>query len=664
MRNFDRLVTFYLLRAVLYYGLFDKVNGHTADRVIEGLGYGEEQIKAIGGMSNFLKELKKRHDDILKNMPKFPAVLDKNLKMISEKLNLDETQKQILGFLIIVLNSRALENTIGKIEDIHNSDFNKMIAIILNLPQRAVNNALKHDGKLIGSGLLVILSHEDTFCCKYGFINGDFAFEIFENKNYFNQIFLESIVPCGKGDLKSCDYGHIKDELALTLEYLKNAISTKRHGVNILLYGPAGTGKTEFAKLVAKEIGLKLFEVAYNKFENDKRATNRYLAYTLAQNVLSDNILLMYDEAEDIFSLDNGIMTNKAAINRALENNKIATIWITNKVQDMDEAVLRRFDIAINLPIPDEKTRKRIIEKYSNGLSTKESVKRLLGYTPLSPAVIQKAAKVALSLDKFDKQKAFEMVIDNTLKSQGHSKDKRADQGLSLPQSYNVEFINASTDLDRLTHGIKESRNARICIYGAAGTGKSAYAKFVAKSLNKPLVLKKSSDLINQYIGETEKNIAQAFKEAREKGAVLVFDEVDTFLQDRNNAVRNCEISQVNEMLVQMENFEGIFIATTNLLDRLDSASIRRFDMKIEFSYLKSEQALSLFKKECEILGLKASSSDLKLVGSFAFLTPGDFAAVLRANKFSPLADANEFANRLNDEIRYKKIENERRVGF
>ena len=444
MRNFDRLVTFYLLRAVLYYGLFDKVNGHTADRAIEGLGYGEEQIKAIGGMSNCLKELKKRHDDILKNMPKFPAVLDKNLKMISEKLNLDETQKQILGFLIVVLNSRALENTIGKIEDIHNSDFNKMIAIILNLPQRAVNNALKHDGKLIGSGLLVILSHEDTFCCKYGFINGDFAFEIFENKNYFNQIFLESIVPCSKGDLKSCDFEHIKDELALTLEYLKNAISIKKHGVNILLYGPAGTGKTEFAKLVAKEIGLKLFEVAYNKFENDKRATNRYLAYTLAQNVLSNNILLMYDEAEDIFSLDNGIMTNKAAINRALENNKIATIWITNKVQDMDEAVLRRFDIAINLPIPDEKTRKRIIEKYSNGLSTNESVKRLLGYTSLSPAVIQKAAKVALSLDKFDKQKAFEMVIDNTLKSQGHDKEKIADQGLSLPQSYNVEFINSS----------------------------------------------------------------------------------------------------------------------------------------------------------------------------------------------------------------------------
>gem|GEM_PF-3447003 len=63
----------------------------------------------------------------------------------------------------------------------------------------------------------------------------------------------------------------------------------------------------------------------------------------MAQNVLSDNILLMYDEA-----------------------------------------VLRCFDIAINLPIPDEKIRKRIIEKYSNGLSTKESVKRLFGYASLT----------------------------------------------------------------------------------------------------------------------------------------------------------------------------------------------------------------------------------------------------------------------------------------
>ena len=60
------------------------------------------------------------------------------------------------------------------------------------------------------------------------------------------------------------------------------------------------------------------------------------------------------------------------------------------------------------------------------------------------------------------------------------------------------------------------------------------------------------------YVGQTEKNIANAFKEAKNKKAVLVFDEVDSFLQDRSSANRSWEISQVNEMLVGMESFNGV----------------------------------------------------------------------------------------------------------
>ncbi|SFV60837.1 ATPase, AAA family [hydrothermal vent metagenome] len=89
------------------------------------------------------------------------------------------------------------------------------------------------------------------------------------------------------------------------------------------------------------------------------------------------------------------------------------------------------------------------------------------------------------------------------------------------------------------------------------------------------------------WVGGTEKNIANAFREAKEEKAVLVFDEVDSFLADRTGAKQSWEVTQVNEMLVQMENFDGIFIATTNLMDNLDRASLRRFDLKLEFSYLK-----------------------------------------------------------------------------
>ena len=81
---------------------------------------------------------------------------------------------------------------------------------------------------------------------------------------------------------------------------------------------------------------------------------------------------------------------------------------------------------------------------------------------------------------------------------------------------------------------------------------------------------------------------------------MLVFDEIDSFLQDRNKAIRSWEITQVNEMLVQMEGFDGVFIATTNLMDSLDRTSIRRFDMKVGFGYMDGTQAAKLLQKECE----------------------------------------------------------------
>lgn len=78
------------------------------------------------------------------------------------------------------------------------------------------------------------------------------------------------------------------------------------------------------------------------------------------------------------------------------------------------------------------------------------------------------------------------------------------------------------------------------------------------------VIIKRASDLISPYVGETEQNIAEAFSEAKSKKAMLIFDEADTFLQNRNNATRKWEISQVNEMLTWMEVHEYPFIYTTN----------------------------------------------------------------------------------------------------
>jgi hypothetical protein len=77
-------------------------------------------------------------------------------------------------------------------------------------------------------------------------------------------------------------------------------------------------------------------------------------------------------------------------------------------------------------------------------------------------------------------------------------------------------------------------------------------------------------------------------KHAQAEKAVLPRDEADRFLRDRRGAQRTYEVTEVNEMLQGMERYAGIFICTTNLLESLDQAALRRCTFKIKFMPLTS----------------------------------------------------------------------------
>lgn len=109
---------------------------------------------------------------------------------------------------------------------------------------------------------------------------------------------------------------------------------------------------------------------------------------------------------------------------------------------------------------------------------------------------------------------------------------------------------------------------------------------------------------------------------------MLLLDEVDSFLQDRTRARAQWEVTAVNEMLTQMESFSGLFIASTNLMDNLDEASLRRFDCKIHFDYLLPKQSRALFRAHLKELGLDdpAQAAEAR-VASLNRLAPGSFQA-------------------------------------
>src|SRR5207237_682577 len=155
----------------------------------------------------------------------------------------------------------------------------------------------------------------------------------------------------------------------------------------------------------------------------------------------------------------------------------------------------------------------------------------------------------------------------------------RSGESDRLPDVYDPAFVQADTDLAQLADGLAHSRSGRLCLYGPPGTGKTAYARWLADRIGMPLSVKRASDLMSKWVGESEKNLASAFKQAELAGAVLLIDEVDSFLQDRRGASHGWEVSQVNEMLTQMESFSGLLVASTNLMRGLDQAALRRFDL-------------------------------------------------------------------------------------
>ena len=219
--------------------------------------------------------------------------------------------------------------------------------------------------------------------------------------------------------------------------------------------------------------------------------------------------------------------------------------------------------------------------------------------------------------------------------------------------------------LDGLVEGLRKHAEARLCFYGPPGTGKTAFGCWLAQELDKPLMVQRVSDLVSPYVGQTEQNLAKAFDKASQEGAVLLLDEVDSFLQDRRKAQQSWEVTAVNEMLTQMESYRGLFIASTNLIRDLDEASLRRFDMKIHFGYLGQSQVQQLFGAHLLALKLKdpAKAAGLRLKNEQQ-LTPGDFASVARRARFKPFATANELASALIAESRLKTTGQQRPIGF
>jgi AAA+ superfamily predicted ATPase len=381
-------------------------------------------------------------------------------------------------------------------------------------------------------------------------------------------------------------FAHLGQEADIAASVLRAALDGTESGINLLLYGPPGTGKTSFAATLAARVGARLRPVAEADEAGEEPCRHERLAgLRLAQRLATPgDTLLLFDEAEDLFISRNTFgeepaTNSRVFMHRLLEQLPIPVIWTANDISVLGPAVLRRMTMCLELKVPNLATRTRLWRQMGEAegvLLHNADAARLARLVPAAPAV----ASTALRATRLAGGKAAtaRLIVEGVA---------RAVHGGALPAPerehdalYDPALVNADCDLaallDRLARPGSD-RSVSLLLSGPPGSGKSAWVRHMATQMGLQVLQKRASDILDAYVGGTERNIADAFAEARDTNAFLVFDEADSLLLNRMDAARSWEITQVNEMLTWMEEHALPFACTTNLLDRLDRASLRRF---------------------------------------------------------------------------------------
>ena len=203
-------------------------------------------------------------------------------------------------------------------------------------------------------------------------------------------------------------------------------------------------------------------------------------------------------------------------------------------------------------------------------------------------------------------------------------------EGLNISGDLKLEMIvgAARKFLDENPALSPDRPRFNLLLAGPPGTGKSEFVKFLARELGRKIHVCMGSDLLDMYVGGTEQKIKAAFARAEAEKAILFLDEIDGMVQSRERAHNSWEVTQVNELLYQMENFNGIMIGATNFIKNLDPAIMRRFTFKLDFNFLDNEGKKIFFER---MFKTQLTPEELSRLEAIANLAPGDFRTVRQA---------------------------------
>ena len=460
----------------------------------------------------------------------------------------------------------------------------------------------------------------------------------------------------------------------------------------LLFHGPPGTGKTLLARALANEIDASFHTISgpeiMSKYYGQSEEKLREL-FEEAQE--STPAIIFIDELDAIApkrnetqgSMETRVVSQLLSLMDGLESRgDVVVIAATNRLDSVDIALRRggRFDREIEIGPPNREGRKEILQIHTRGMKVEDDfdpedfASRTQGFVGADIEVLCKEAamnairRIKPEID-FEKDNVPQEILDKVTVKVADFENALLEVEPSAMREVFVEtpevgyediggLEDVKSNLTELVEWPMKHRNmfdhldldesSGILLYGPPGTGKTLLAKAISNESDANFISIKGPELLDKYVGESEKGVREVFKKARQNSpSVIFFDEIDSIASERGRGGGDTQVTErvVSQLLTELdgvEDMEGVkVIAATNRPDLIDSALLRtgRLDKMVEVGFPNTETREEIFNIH---LSSKPVGDDVD-VSELAMETEGytgsDIAAICREASMSAMRE-------------------------
>ncbi|MCC5871818.1 MAG: AAA family ATPase [Gammaproteobacteria bacterium] len=639
--GYEAMARLWALRMMVHLGLWDSAAfGAEALLRTAGITWGERQqlLHLLAECRIELRELEEQG-----RRPALRGPLRRHLARLRHRLGLSSPERLLLAFLVAAEDDPGLADGIQRIGPLNMHEAQTALSAILGVKPKVMRRLLHPAGKLIRSELLQTHAPRSATLTEHFALQGWLFQALRTPESSPADLLAGCCREAGSAKHSLDDFPELETELAFAQRLLRTALEKRNAGVNILIHGPAGSGRTALCLALSAALSVPLYSIPASEEDGfPLRDGERLQRLARAQAALAGGApaLILFDNIANLppeANLPAFVAAPKPHTCRAwalemLQAPPVPTLWVCEHLDSVDPQQLQRFDMILPVSPLHGVQRRRCVETAFAGSGAPahwlDRIAPEIGHSPALAAQARRLYDLGCPSNAAEELAEVEHSLDHTLAALGQPSLRRSHTATPI---YRPEHLNTDCNLGELIQGLQRHPHARLCCYGPPGTGKTAFARYVADALGRPLLAHRASDLLSRWVGTSERRVAAMFREASRQHAVLMLDEVDSLLSTRENLRHSWEVSLVNEILSQMESFDGIFLCATNRIAQLDPAAARRFDLKIRFAALRPKQAEFMFASILEQHQQTSSHTSCQQgAGQLDGLTLGDFAAVLR----------------------------------